>query len=410
MCFRAAAVLVCALLLGCSENSLEAPAFPSSGQHGGTGGTAAGHLDGSATGGGEAAASDGREQMPDGSILQEASGGLGAGGALDADVDSGVEVDATVPVPAPVAVDACDDQLEGGGYVVVQFPASIGPGFTGDLAEPGLFDVARYDSAFPNPDPSRPEITTTFYVPSGAHGPLPLVIVMHGFATNHRLYDHFADHLASHGFLVEGITLPPAFEAAHDKNADEALAAIDFAIGSNAPPKVLGLADVTRVALAGHSFGGKIAFYAAALDARIKLIIGWDPSNAGGAPCFVVPDRCHDFPVAPNCAVQDAGMLHDMRAEVLVFRAAPDGANPEADHNAIHFFRGAPSPATLIDYDVNATHGDWANPATAVIEHTKRVQLALLLARFNGVTGLEPWLPGGDRLASDSALVRVLSK
>jgi len=202
--------------------------------------------------------------------------------------------------------------------------------------------------------------------------------------------------------------LPFALTAEHDHNAEQARAAIDFALSGDAPMEVRGHVDGDKIAVAGHSFGGKIAFYAAALDPRIDLVIGWDPSNAGGPPCFVDPMVCNAYPVAPNCLAMSSGLVHELHAETLVFRAAPDGANPEPAHNAIHFFRGAPSPATLIDYDDRVLHGDFASAQSSVVPVARRVTLAFLLERFYARTGLEAWLPGGARIGE--LAVRVLEK
>jgi dienelactone hydrolase len=209
---------------------------------------------------------------------------------------------------------------------------------------------------------------------------------------------------------VLGITMPFALEAAHDKNAAEAIAAIDLAISDAAPEAIRGHVDAERIAALGHSFGGKIAFYAASLDARIDLVIGWDPSNAGGPPCFVDATACNQFPVAPNCMADDSGIVHRMRAETVVLRAAPDGANPEPAHNAIHFYRGAPAPATLIDFDTNVAHGDFANAAAAVLAHTRRVNAAFVLSRLLGATGLEDYLPGGAKIGADPLVNEVQSR
>ena len=345
-------------------------------------------------------------------------GGPGSPAAVDAGAGS---MDATVPAPAPTVAMPCGDDLTVDlGRVVVDFGVPQGSRFEGDPGAAGPYGVERLDTSFDNPDPTRPDIEGSFYLPSSddatSGGPgslperLPLVLVMHGFGGNHLAYNHFSEHLASHGLLPFGITLPFSLVAAHDKNADEALAAIDFAFSAGVPSPVLGRVDGARVAVAGHSFGGKIGFSAAARDPRIKIVIGWDPSNAGGAPCFVDPGGCHNFAIAPNCAADDPGVLHGLRAEALVFRAAPDGTNPEPDHNAIHFFRGAPAPATMLDYDANAAHAAWIDPGGSVVAHTKRVQLALLLTRFMGATGLEAWLPGGMQTEQGPGVVRVLRK
>jgi hypothetical protein len=110
--------------------------------------------------------------------------------------------------------------------------------------------------------------------------------------------------------------------------------------------------------------------------------------------------------VAPNCTASRSGVQHLSHAESLVIGAPPDPAfNPDPNHNAIHFYRGAPSPASLVLLDTG--HVPWATGASdaAVFRITKRVHTAVLLRRFFGVTGLEAFLPDGARVTSEPLLL-----
>ena len=81
---------------------------------------------------------------------------------------------------------------------------------------------------------------------------------------------------------------------------------------------------------------------------------------------------------------------------------------PDTHHWAENFYRGAPSPAHLVLFD-NAGHGDWGftGPVTDV---SKRAQMALLLSRLKGYTGLEAYLPGGDDLDTSEGVTLTQSK
>jgi len=413
--------LVLSALLGCSDggaNGGSGSAGTAGAASGGSAGASGAAPAGSGAGAGTSAGASGTGGV-------SASGGIGgepeagAGGSMsDAGaVPDGGDTDGGREPALPVPVDPCSDDLDAQlGAIAPDFGAPISGGaFTGDPDDDGPFQVLDVEATIANPDAAREALDATFYAPSSdgaavADGAHPLALVMHGFGTTHRFYEHFTRHLASHGILVLGITLPGSLTAAHDKNAAEAIAAIDFALGDGAPQAVRGHADAERIAVLGHSLGGKIAFYAAALDARIDLVVGWDPSNAGGPPCFVDPDSCNAFVVAPNCLADEPGIVHQLHAETVVFRAAADGANPEPAHNAEHFYRGAPAPATLLDFDMNVLHGDFASEGAAVIPHTRRVQLAFLLTRLRGMTGLQAYLPGGDAIDDDDRLTRVLHR
>jgi len=65
--------------------------------------------------------------------------------------------------------------------------------------------------------------------------------------------------------------------------------------------------DQSKIAVMGHSLGGKMAFYAASTfngdnpsAPFVWLAIGLDPVNSRGPPCFIAPDDCIRYPVAPN--------------------------------------------------------------------------------------------------------------
>jgi dienelactone hydrolase len=241
-------------------------------------------------------------------------------------------------------------------------------------------------------------ISGTAWVPQGS-AVHELVVMLPGFATSHSAYTAYAEHLASHGFVVVGVdTRSNLLMSSHDTEAVEVVRTLDWLLEDSPFKQRI---DATKVAVAGHSKGGKLAFFAAALDARIDVVIGWDPVNGGGGPCAFDPN-CNAMPVAPNCAVMAQGIEQYMRAESLVIGAPPDpDLNPEASQNCVHFYRGAPSPAALI---VLATsHAAWSAGANEpdVFRITKAATLARLLQRFRNVAGLDDYLPESAKLAAD---------
>ena len=198
-------------------------------------------------------------------------------------------------------------------------------------------------------------------------------------------------------------------KASHDKEVFEIKQTLDWIATADTPLK--DRLDLTKVAIAAHSKGGKLAFFAAAIDDRVDVVIAWDPNNNGGPPCSLPLGECNLFPVAPNCEANDPGLQHLMRAESLVLGMPRDALNPDRHHNSIHFYRGAPSPASLVYYDAGHL-GSIFNPD--VIKLNKKVQLALLLTRFKGVPGLEEFLPctqeGQANLLKNSVVTRVEHK
>lgn len=243
-------------------------------------------------------------------------------------------------------------------------------------------------------------------------GSYPLILTLPGFSASHRDYDHFGLFLASHGFVVMGLaTRSNLLVASHDKEALEVLQALDWMLSGDSP--AASMLDGEKIALCGASKGGKVAFLAASLDARIDAVVGFDPSNGGGPPCSLAPSfLCNALPVAPNCVTREPGVLHLIHAESLVFGAPRDPAqNPDRHHNAIHFYRGAPSPASFVQY--NGQHTAPMNN-DRIIALINKVQTAFFLSRFYGATDVDRFLPdtaeGKTALESEELVIRVESK
>jgi pimeloyl-ACP methyl ester carboxylesterase len=128
-------------------------------------------------------------------------------------------------------------------------------------------------------------IPVAAHVPAGTER-VPLVILLPGFQVDSSAYSLLANRVASHGFLVvradpdEGAGIIPM--PSHVEMAADVVAAIDWAIAdATLAPRV----DSTRIAVVGHSLGGKLAFMVAATDARVRAVYAMDPIN-GGSPSF----------------------------------------------------------------------------------------------------------------------------
>jgi pimeloyl-ACP methyl ester carboxylesterase len=210
---------------------------------------------------------------------------------------------------------------------------------------------------------------------------------MHGFLLSHPDYAVFSRHLASWGFVAVGIDFGDDGDQMRD--AQEAIATIDWALGPGTP--LSGAVDPARIATAGHSLGGKVAFFAAVLDPRIKAVVGWDPVDSGGPPCFVDPNGCHKWSIAPNSYNGDVGMMDGLHVAALVFGAPPGAFNPE-EHNAKRFWEGTKAPGLFVVFP-KGDHLRWPNgdPEQRI---TKRTQLAWLLHHLNGVGGVDDYLTG----------------
>lgn len=208
----------------------------------------------------------------------------------------------------------------------------------------GNYLVIVEDIIIPNPDPIDGDISATVFIPSQdgssmASVPTDLLILLPGFSSDHRLYDYYSHHFASHGSLV--LSMTPTGDALqldgqHDKKAQQIINALDYMLVS-----YQGNIDKNKIGLVGHSLGGKLAFYAASLDTRFRLVMAMDPVNSGGAPCFIAPDYCGSYQVAPNPGRGEIGLLNAIDAPSLILRSAPDSFNPEDEFNASYFYYGS---------------------------------------------------------------------
>lgn len=270
---------------------------------------------------------------------------------------------------------------------------------TDPLEKPGPYDVyLSGEISVANPEVPGEPIAVAIYAPSEdggasiAEGPFGFVLFMPGFGAAYGTYEKYTTHLASHGSIVVGMNFRTAlgFDGRHDYLARQATWVLDHSLAAGGPLE--GIVDPSRVATAGHSLGGKIAFYAAAIDARVGVVMAMDPSNSGGPPCSISEEWCNAYPVAPNNVTGDIGLLDGLDAASFIMRAEPALFNPDDRSNAEHFFwgldgqgaHGVGSPALYFDMGP-AGHASWVSLfAFDVARITKRTTAAWLAFHFNG--------------------------
>jgi len=257
------------------------------------------------------------------------------------------------------------------------------------LENRGSYDVHMSSVIIPNPENLEKPLSGNVYFPSQdggtsrANGDYKLILLTPGFSASFTLYERFAKHFVSHGFVVLGFDFVPSaspIDGEHDYKARQVSYAIDFMLSEAS--EISDYIDPTNIGLAGHSMGAKVGFYTASIDQRISAIAAMDPSNAGGPPCFISPSNCAAYPVAPNPTREVIGVLDNIQIASLIIRSAPDPLfNPAEEFNASWFFYGydgnslyaVPSPAVYIDMG-NTSHAAYvpliSRPVAAFLKRT----------------------------------------
>ena len=132
---------------------------------------------------------------------------------------------------------------------------------------------------------------TDLLIPSGASGPLPLVVFAHGWNSDPSFYEPLLQQWAQAGFLVAAPVFPDSTDLyAGSPVSDYADQALDmsFVITSLLHSHVVSV-DPTRIAVAGHSDGGTdvalLALDPAYADPRVRAIV----CMSGEMPSGVAP-------------------------------------------------------------------------------------------------------------------------
>lgn len=195
--------------------------------------------------------------------------------------------------------------------------------------------------------------------PTNASGPRPMLVFSPGFQFPSKSYEALAQRLASHGFVVLRVDNPinNLLQTDHVTMASDLSKVIDWALASGSP--VASMVDAGRIAVFGHSLGGKLSAMVAHTDPRISAAFLIDPVN-GGSPLSgyssslpdIVPDDTGDL-------VIPVGLLGETTdTKGSIFGVAP--ACAPADQNYQTFFDSAGASPWVTEWTVaGADHLDF---------------------------------------------------
>ncbi|XP_061371376.1 chlorophyllase-2-like isoform X2 [Gastrolobium bilobum] len=170
-------------------------------------------------------------------------------------------------------------------------------------------------------------------------GEFSLLLFLHGYLLNNSFYSQLMQHIASHGFLV---IAPQLYTVAGPDTSDEihSAAAITNWLSEGLckflPPNVI--PNFGKLALAGHSRGGKTAFALAlrklniTTNLKFSALIGVDPvdgmDKGKQTPPPVLTYVPHSFDFDMATMVIGSG-LGELKRNPLFPPCAPKGVNHE---------------------------------------------------------------------------------
>jgi chlorophyllase len=273
-------------------------------------------------------------------------------------------------------------------------PEDVAP--PADPASRGLFGFRAFDAQ---------DVGATVYLPDG-QGPFPVVVLSHGFQLSAGDYASYGEHLASWGFVAVLPQLPGGLFNAptHTELKDHLASVLDWIEG--APAALGGVADLTRLGLAGHSMGGKISLLLATEDDRPDAVFGIDPVDSAppmGGAAEDYPSVTPELMASIEVPILVVGELQN--AEAMFGPAcAPSGENFQA------YYEAAAGPVMEVEI-VGASHMSFLdNPLClaclfcpaghddpAVTRSlTRELMTAFFESELKGAAWPESWLAGEE--------------
>ncbi len=270
---------------------------------------------------------------------------------------------------------------------------------TTQLSQPGPFPTQTRSGVTLRAGRSTPWLAV---YPTGSPVPRPLLIFAPGFQIPSASYAALMTHVATWGFVAVRVDPTTGFSPSHTEMALDVSAVLNDLLAPAALPITV---DGARVALSGHSLGGKIAVMAANADSRIDAVYAFDPVNSSGG----ATGQPNILPAGISQQTIPFGFAGELLDGSGAFQAcAPLALNYQT------FFNAAASTPAAYEWTLDgASHTDFVTnpdqcgfscgfcqtgtlPTTVTHAFMRSSTVAFLRTYLLNEPGLCGWLNGGD--------------
>ncbi|WJZ90100.1 hypothetical protein VitviT2T_009271 [Vitis vinifera] len=257
---------------------------------------------------------------------------------------------------------------------------------------------------------------TLFIVTPDTEGTYPVLLFLHGYNICPCCYTNLLEHISSHGYIVVAprlLSLCSLYGRPDINSAAEVANWLSSGLQPVLPENVV--PDLSRLALAGHSRGGYLAFALALGNANVSMnlkfltLIGIDPV-AGANKCMKMCPKIltgvpHSFNLDIPVMVIGTGLGGESVIGCIPCSCAPDGLNyaeffNECKDNCLGFVIPDYGHMDMLDDDyctncigtsIGAIMGSMCKSGkgdkTSMMECVGGIVVAMLMAHLEGETG-----------------------
>ncbi|KAL5561750.1 hypothetical protein UlMin_031497 [Ulmus minor] len=238
----------------------------------------------------------------------------------------------------------------------------------------GTFSFTSLDVEASSSSSSSPPKPLVIVTPT-VKGTYPVILFLHGFYLRNNFYLQLLQHISSHGYIVVAPQLYEYIPPTGPQEIESAAKVTDWleeGLKAHLPENVT--PDLTKVALTGHSRGGKAAF-ALALGITSKtslnfsVLVGIDPvagvTQAFRTKPYILTGVPHSLDLSIPVAVIGTGLGPEQK-NCMSPPCAPEGLNheeffKESKPPCVHFVAKDYGHMDMLDDDPPGVRGELAD-------------------------------------------------